>query len=272
MPDLIAFLPESAWKGTPSDKQRTVAVPAARILETNYPRIAFSLLCDLLPGCIRRSSDAPEWIPLPADRVALAYKLENRSEVLTVPPPAAINTIPTAPLPAWKRVPKPVLAPVPAPPPVLVPEVKAEAPKSPPAFALFQISAASEPRLKDLFGTDAFLSVQGLVRASASLPGVKACLLRRNDDCVKAGDIDAGAGLPRLTGELFEAVRKFGALFGLKVKQTLTFHSEAGPVSVLRHRGLILVVLHHDGDLVPGTRARLKMVLRAIAGAVPQED
>lgn len=85
--DLTTLLPEGAWIGSEADKKRELALPTAEILETNYPRIRFSRLCDLLPGCVRYMSEAPEWIALPTDRVVLAYKPETRRELIEEPAP-----------------------------------------------------------------------------------------------------------------------------------------------------------------------------------------
>jgi len=270
--DLTAFLPDGAWVGTAAQKERMITVPAAEILDTNYPRIRFSRLLSLLPGSIKSDEEAPEWIALPADRVALAYKPESRPEgstgrisgpvpvLVPTPAPAAVPVENEAPLvPTWKRLPKPVLAPTPE-----KPAGGKTGDPGPKSLETTEIAADAEPRLKELFGNDATLSIPRLIERCAALPNVKGCLLSSGSENIKAGDI-----LPELKGResigsALSAIRKFGEISGVKFRQVLTGHTDAGPITFLRHRTLILAVAHSEGGLTPETRSKLKTTLQAI--------
>jgi hypothetical protein len=278
--DLTAFLPDGAWVGNAAQKERMITVPAAEILDTNYPRIRFSRLLSLLPGSIKSDEEAPEWIALPADRVALAYKPESRPESSTgqtvspapapipAPAPAATpieNEAP--PVPAWKRLPKPVLAPTPE-----KPAGVKTGDASPKSLEATEIAADVEPRLKELFGSDATLSIPRLIERCAALPNVKGCLLNSGSENLKAGDIFPELKGRDSIGSALSAVRKFGEISGVKFRQVLTGHTDAGPITFLRHRTLILAVAHSEGGLIPETRSKLKTTLQAIDRAVAPQS
>ncbi len=278
--DLTAFLPEDAWIGASFHKEREIAVPAAKILETNYPRIRFSQLRDLLPDCIRQTDDAPEWIALPADRVALAYKLETRRELLpdavvekTSAPVTPPSEAPSAeePIPAWKRLPKPILAPPPEAVSVPEPATGAVASPQPASLAEILVPAASEPRLQEIFGKNAALPVPRLLEWCHALPDVKACQLSRGAESVKAGDFAASLAAPCPIGEVFAASRKFSETSGVKLKPAITLYTDDGAISFIRHRKFTLTLVHATGGLATETRAKLKMLLQAIdRAAAPQ--
>jgi hypothetical protein len=276
--DVVALLPAGAWIGSDADKRRELALPAAEILEKNYPRIRFRRLCDLLPGCIRAQDDAPEWIPLPTDRVALAYKPGTRSEPISessaeegaapAADAAAVADKPAMPIPSWKQVPKPVLAP----PPGEAAKPAHEPPPPPVPFALRAISNSSAARLQQIFMTEDALDVQRVVELAAELPGLSGCILVRESENARSPGAPAGWDGPELAAEARRLLEDAGrADTGLALLPALTLYAESGPVSFLRRGALTLLVAHRERGFLPGVREKLEVVLefieRALAGA-----
>lgn len=266
--DVIALLPAGAWIGSDADKRRELALSTAEILEKNYPRIRFARLSHLLPGCIRLPDDAPEWIPLPTDRVARAYKPETRREPIlenAIVPETTEALAANAPIPSWKQVPKPVLAPPPGEnaKPEPAPEPLPPAPSVP--FAQRKIAAGCATRLQQIFMTDDDLDVQRIVELAGTLPALTGCLLVRESEVSRSPGAPAGWDGPELAAEarrlLEEAAR---ADTGLTLVPAITLYAESGPVSFLRRGALTLLVAHRERGFLPGVREKLDAMLELV--------
>lgn len=306
--DLTALLPAGAWIGSDADKRRELALPTAEVLEKNFPRIRFSRLSDLLPGCIRAVENAPEWIVLPTDRVALAYQPETRREPLAEPekkPAAPAETAastakptanePAKPLPAWKRLLKPILAPPPEPakagetsessegprpvetvaPPAaasvspIEPAKPASAPEPPKPVPLAEVrvSPEAEARLQQAFMTEEELPVARLIALGGALPNLQGVILRRGGETVRSDESLAGIDDAALTAGARQILQTMGGTSGLRFKAAVTLYAESGPISFLEHGPLQLVVRHRERAFLPGVREKLEAILEAIAAA-----
>jgi hypothetical protein len=271
--DVIALLPAGAWIGGDHDKQRELALPTAEILERNYPRIRLARLGHLLPGCIHLPDGAPEWIPLPTDRIARAYKPETRREPIVEDP--AKDEAPShspadeksgTPIPAWKQVPKPVLAPP--------PEEGAKPEPEPPAaphvsFAQRTISHEPSTRLQQIFMTEDALDVQRVVELTGALPGLAGCILVRESEDARSSGAPAGWDSPELASEarrLLEDADR--ADTGLTLLPVLTLYADSGPVSFLRRGALTLLVAHRERGFLPGVREKLEALLELVEQAL----
>jgi len=265
--DLIALLPPEAWIGPEADKQRELALPAAEILETNFPRIRASRLRDLLPGNLRLPADTPEWVALPTDRVALAYRPETRRELIVEPagsnstpvvesapaaeapkPPETESAAETdASLPSWKRVPKPIPAPV--------------------ALADFRLPPEAESRLQQVLHAEEELPVSRLLDLAGALPGLQGCALVRGAEVVRSAGVPAGLDVPSLAVGARDLLEGLGKPSGLHFKPAITLYAESGPVSLLHAGDLRLLVVHRERGFLPGIREKLEALLEALSGA-----
>jgi len=267
--DVIALLPDGAWIGSDADKRRELALSTAEILEKNYPRIRFARLSHLLPGCIRLPDDAPEWIPLPTDRIARAYKPETRREPILENAVAAETAEATpaanAPIPSWKQVPKPVLAPPPGEnaKPEPAPEPLPPAPSVP--FAQRKIATGAATRLQQIFMTDDDLDVQRVVELAGALPALAGCVLVRESEVSRSPGAPAGWDGPELAVEARRLLEDAGrADTGLTLLPAITLYAESGPVSFLRRGALTLLVAHRERGFLPGVREKLEALLELV--------
>lgn len=140
---LLAALPPDTVTGAPTHTH--VTIPCADVLATNSPRVRSSRLREWLPGVVAADATLPEWITLPAARLAIHYRPETAREEIPdekppvieavnpvelpaepvpttessevapapaedAPPPAPAKPTPR-PIPSWKRILKPVLGP-----------------------------------------------------------------------------------------------------------------------------------------------------------------
>jgi hypothetical protein len=259
--DLIALLPPEAWIGPEADKQRELALPAAEILETNFPRIRASRLRDLLPGNLRLPDGTPEWVALPTDRVALAYRPETRRELIVEaaekptdepaeparPQETPVEPAAEAPTPAWKRVPKPVPAPV--------------------ALADLRVPAEAEARLQQIFLTEEELPVSHLIALAGALPGLQGCVLVRGAESVRSPGVPVGLDVPSLATGTADLLTNLGKPSGLHFQPAITLYAESGPVSLLHAGNFRLLVLHRERGFLPGVREKLATALEILARA-----
>jgi len=270
--DVIALLPAGAWIGGDHDKQRELALPTAEILERNYPRIRLARLSHLLPGCIHLPDGAPEWIPLPTDRIVRAYKPETRREPIVespatddAPAPSPADEKPGTPTPAWKQVPKPVLAPP--------PEEDAKPAEPPPApqvpFAQRAISDEPAARLQQIFMTEDALDVQRVVELAGALPSLAGCILVRESEHARSSGAPSGWDGPELASEARRLLEDAGrADTGLTLLPVLTLYADSGPVSFLRRGALTLLVAHRERGFLPGVREKLEALLELVEQAL----
>ncbi len=265
--DLTALLPEGAWTGNTADKARELSLPAAEILETNFPRIRLARLRDLLPGCLRIEG-LPEWIALPTDRVALAYRPETRRELLPEAgePAAAPRPEAAAPLPSWKRLLKPTLAPPPA------EEATAPAPPPPAPLPLAEqrLASEAEARLQQIFHSEEELSVRQLVALAGALPALQGCALSLGGETVRSPGFPAALDVPPLGAGALELLSQAGASSGLRFHPVVTLYAESGPISLLHRGEYRLLVAHRERGFLPGVREKLAALLDLLAAA-PKE-
>jgi len=265
--DLIALLPPEAWIGPEADKQRELALPAAEILETNFPRIRASRLRDLLPGNLRLPANTPEWVALPTDRIALAYHPETRRELIVEPadnpPLPTAESVPAAdapkppeaepaaesdaPLPSWKRLPKPIPAPV--------------------ALADFRLPAEAEARLQQVLHAEEELPITRLLALAGALPGLQGCALVRGSETVRSAGVPVGLDVPSLAIGARDLLEALGKPSGLHFKPAITLYAESGPISLLHAGDLRLLVIHRERGFLPGIREKLEALLEALSGA-----
>ncbi len=254
--DITALLPDGAWIGTDADKHRELALPTTEVLEKNFPRIRFARLADLLPGCIQSVADAPEWIVLPTDRIALAYRPETRRELIADDEPKVDAAGSDAPIPAWKRIGKPVLAPP--------PEPAKEREPAPPSLGERRLPPETEARFQQIFMTDDALPVARLVELAGALPGLQGIVLAHGATAVRSSDHLARIDAAALTAGATDVLEKMGASSGLQLRPAVTLYAESGPVSFLRNGPLHLVVIHRERAFLPGVREKLDALLEAV--------
>jgi hypothetical protein len=274
--DISPHLPVGAWTGRCD--VRTFKLPTAEVLETNVPRIRLTRLCEMFPACIRPVQGAPEWVRLPAASVTLAYAPTTHREsfdessppaspspvpvpiveaaapappapTATLVTPAALAPQTTAPIPSWKRLMKPVLAPPPK-----------DKPASPPpllTFAERTIPMESEGKLHELFRTNGSFTAQRLTQEISAHPEVNGCEIRRGTDSVAAGTPPAKLAASALRELAIKAkasdLEPFVTLY--RNEDTITF----------LHSGQSTLVVSHQGDGLPHhLREKLRAALDAV--------
>jgi hypothetical protein len=262
--DLVGQLPPGVWRGAESDKAREVALPTAEILETRFPRIRLDRLRDLLPACIEIPPGAPEWVALPTYHVALAYRPETRRADLD-PPQVPATPEPPAPLPSWKRIAKPVLAPAPQ---ATQPPASTGTPR-PGSTSLGEITIVGddEGRLRQIFMTDQPFTIERLVALAGDLPGLHGCSLARGNETVVSPRAPDCLDLRTLGSRAGDLLAGFSAASGLRLITEVTIHAESGPISILQRGQLVLVAAYAEHGFLPGVREKLDTVLECAGHA-----
>ncbi|MDD5199628.1 MAG: hypothetical protein PHC88_07465 [Terrimicrobiaceae bacterium] len=252
--DLTALLPEGAWNGTDEDKRRELALPSAEILEANFPRIRFSRLRNLLPGCIRSIDGAPEWVALPTDRVAIAYRPETRRELISEPEKEA-GPVAEAKSNEVAVETKSTAEPV----------AKTEPPPEPVALSALRIPAKLQSRLQRIYMTEDEVTASRLIELAGGLPGLQGCALVRGAETVCSSGFPAGLDAPSLAANARELLDGLGKSSGLEFQPTITLYAESGPVSLLHKGGFRILVFHRERGFLPGVRETLATTLELLA-------
>ncbi|HEY8904200.1 MAG TPA: hypothetical protein VIM48_10840 [Chthoniobacterales bacterium] len=262
---LVGQLPPGVWSGTESDKAREVALPTAEILETRFPRIRLDRLRDLLPGCIEVPHGAPEWIALPTYHVALAYRPEMRREDLDSTPAPAVSSERT-PVPSWKRIAKPRLAP--APPPAQAPTATGGSTAESPSLGGIIITGDGEARLREAFATNEPLTIERLVALASHLPGLRGCSLSRGNETVTSPGVISASDLRNLGARVSDLLAGISSSSGLRLLPEVTLHAESGPISILQRGPLVLIALHAEHAFPPGVREKFETLLECLERAL----
>jgi len=261
---LVGQLPPGVWRGAESDKTREVALPTAEILETRFPRIRLDRLRDLLPDCIEMPPDAPEWVALPTYHIALAYRPETRREYLnSTPAPAVSEEI--APLPSWKRIAKPMLAPAPQ-ASQSPPKASKPTPENPPLGEITIIGEA-ESRLRQIFMTDQPFTIERLIALAGDLPGLRGCSLAKGNEIIVSSRAPSRLDLRGLGSRAGDLLAGISAASGLGLIPEVTIHAESDTISILQRGQLVLVAAHAEHAFLPGVREKLETVLECVGQA-----
>lgn len=262
---LVGQLPPGVWRGQESDKTREVALPTAEILETRFPRIRLDRLRDLLPGCIEIPPGAPEWVALPTYHVVLAYRPETRREDLN-PPPAPVVLEETAPVPSWKRIGKPMLAPAPqvSQPPATTGKSNPETP----SLGETPITGDDDSRLRQIFMTDQPFTIGRLVALAGDLPGLKGCSLATGNEIVVSPRPPSSLDLRGLGSRASDLLAGISTASGLRFLPEVTLHAEIGSISILQQGQLVLIAVHAEHAFLPGVREKLEIILECAGHAL----
>ncbi len=122
--------------------------------------------------------------------------------------------------------------------------------------------------LQALFMTEEHLDAKNIVKHTCHLPGISGCLLMFADGLPIAGNFpedfsqDAfGAIIPRFFGKVQDYSRdlRLGSI------ETVTIHTEKGPVSLYMHGNVCMALLHSKSRFLPGVREKLTVVVREVS-------
>jgi hypothetical protein len=170
------------------------------------------------------------------------------------------------PIPAWKRLLKPKLAPPP-------PSAKDESPTPPadkPATPVPIVSrtpvADDEPKLRALFMTDDDLTVGGLVDLCAKLPGITGCELLDDSGLL------CSASMPdklKPTDWIAPAREALARMQGIPSDMpSITLHPPSAAVSMWLPAKFSFVVVHDERGFRPGVLEKIDATVAAIVRAI----
>jgi predicted regulator of Ras-like GTPase activity (Roadblock/LC7/MglB family) len=122
--------------------------------------------------------------------------------------------------------------------------------------------------LQALFMTEEHLDAKNIVKHTSRLPGISGCLLMFADGLPIAGNLpegfsqDAfGAIIPRFMGK----VQDYSRDLRLGTIETVTIHTQKGPVSFFMHDKVCMALLHSKSRFLPGVREKLAVVVREVS-------
>ncbi len=127
---------------------------------------------------------------------------------------------------------------------------------------------AIQSELQALFMTEEPLDAKNIVKHTSRLPGLSGCLLMFADGLPLAGNLpepfsqDAfSAIVPRFMSRIEDYSRELQ----LGEVDTVTLHTDKGPVSLFMHGGVCMALLHSKTRFLPGVREKLAMVVREVS-------
>ncbi len=197
--------------------------------------------------------------PVAADLSSVPSKTEKAPESA----PTAVERQPTdAPKEA---VPRKVAALV---PPSAIPKTPVVEPRVTVSKTRDDDDEFDASELQALFMTEEHLDAKNIVKHTSRLPGISGCLLMFADGLPIAGNLpdtfsqDAfGAIIPRFMGK----VQDYSRDLRLGTIETVTMHTEKGPVSFFMHDKVCMALLHSKSRFLPGVREKLAVVVREVS-------
>jgi predicted regulator of Ras-like GTPase activity (Roadblock/LC7/MglB family) len=118
--------------------------------------------------------------------------------------------------------------------------------------------------LQALFLTDEKLTVRRVVELCGELPGIRSCVLTRDDAVVASHNVPENFDLVAMSStasKMLAAMQESSSQLGIGAVPALTLHTERGPLSIVQNNRLTLLVVHADRGFIPGVREKLTSTL-----------
>ena len=124
--------------------------------------------------------------------------------------------------------------------------------------------------LQALFLTDEKLTIRRVVELCGDLPGIRSCVLTRDDTVVASHTVPENFDLVAMSStasKMLAAMQESSSQLGIGAVPALTLHTERGPLSLVQINRLTLLVVHSDRGFIPGVREKLTAALGELSRA-----
>jgi predicted regulator of Ras-like GTPase activity (Roadblock/LC7/MglB family) len=121
-----------------------------------------------------------------------------------------------------------------------------------------------QEKLQALFLTEEKLNVRRVVELCGELPGIRSCVLTRDDAVVASHNVPENfdlVGMSSTASKMLSAMQESSSQLGIGALPALTLHTERGPLSIVQNNRLTLLVVHADRGFIPGVREKLTATL-----------
>lgn len=118
--------------------------------------------------------------------------------------------------------------------------------------------------IQALFLTEEKLTVRRVVELCGELPGIRSCVLTRDDAVVASHNVPENFDLVAMSStasKMLAAMQESSTQLGIGAVPALTLHTERGPLSIVQNNRLTLLVVHADRGFIPGVREKLTATL-----------
>ena len=123
---------------------------------------------------------------------------------------------------------------------------------------------SDQESLQALFLTEEKLTVRRVVELCGELPGIRSCVLTRDDTIVASHNVPENFDLVSMSStasKMLSAMQESSSQLGIGAVPALTLHTERGPLSIVQNNRLTLLVVHADRGFIPGVREKLTATL-----------
>jgi predicted regulator of Ras-like GTPase activity (Roadblock/LC7/MglB family) len=124
--------------------------------------------------------------------------------------------------------------------------------------------------LQALFLTDEKLTVRRVVELCGDLPGIRSCVLTRDDTVIASHNVPENLDLVAMSStasKMLAAMQDSSSQLGIGAVPALTLHTERGPLSIVQNNRLTMLVVHADRGFIPGVREKLTATLGELSRA-----
>ncbi|MFZ9919976.1 MAG: roadblock/LC7 domain-containing protein [Terrimicrobiaceae bacterium] len=124
--------------------------------------------------------------------------------------------------------------------------------------------------LQALFLTDETLTVRRVVELCGDLPGIRSCVLTRDDAVIASHNVPENLDLLAMSStasKMLAAMQESSSQLGIGSVPALTLHTERGPLSIVQNNRLTMLVVHADRGFIPGVREKLTAALGELSRA-----
>lgn len=124
--------------------------------------------------------------------------------------------------------------------------------------------------LQALFLTDEKLTVRRVVELCGDLPGIRSCVLTRDDAVIASHNVPENLDLVAMSStasKMLAAMQESSSQLGIGTVPALTLHTERGPLSIVQNNRLTMLVVHADRGFIPGVREKLTATLGELSRA-----
>jgi hypothetical protein len=148
-------------------------------------------------------------------------------------------------------------------------EIPAAPAAQPRSGLLFSHTATANPEqmlLRALFGVADSLDPERVVRLTAELPGVEACICVQNNKAITHGSgIPAAHDFQQQAVDLARGVQSLSSVVGIDGAETFSVQSKDRLVTFSLLEGMVFGVLHSSKEPVSGLRDKITLIARELA-------
>jgi len=124
--------------------------------------------------------------------------------------------------------------------------------------------------LQSLFLTEEKLTIDRVVELCGTLPGIRSCVLTRDEMVVSSHNVPENVDLISLSSNasaMLDSMQAASLGMGVGDIPALTLHTSRGPLSIVRSDRLTMLVFHAERGFIPGVREKMAAALGELSRA-----